>query len=89
MSVRKMNFVPVNNMALRNPSVCAACSRPLERNSLHHRSTLKRCCGIQCYPQWMVESGFVGSIAPTDRFEFAIAWPKYGIDVASALYDSA
>ena len=32
----------VNNMAPRNPSVCAACSRPLERGYLHDLSTSRR-----------------------------------------------
>jgi hypothetical protein len=35
MSVHRMQFVLVNNMAPRNPSVCAACSRPLDRGYLH------------------------------------------------------
>jgi hypothetical protein len=89
MPVRKMKFVVVNNMAPRNPSVCAACSRPLERGYLHDLSTSKRYCGIGCYPQPMVVSGFVGSIAPTSSFEFAIAWPMLTVDVASALFDGA
>ena len=89
MPVHNMRFVLVNNRAPRKLSVCAECSRPLEWRYLHDLSTSKRYCGIECYPQWMVVSGSVGSIAPTDRFEFAIAWPKFTIDVASALYDSA
>ncbi len=60
MPVHKMKFVVVNNMAPRRPSVCTECSRPLERGYLHDLSTSKRYCGIECYPQWMVVSGFVG-----------------------------
>jgi hypothetical protein len=89
MTAHKMKFVVVNNMAPRNHSVCAACSRPLERGYLHDLSTSKRYCGVGCYPRWMVVSGFVGSIAPTNPFELAIAWPRLTIDVASALFDSA
>jgi hypothetical protein len=89
MPVRKMKFVVVNNMAPRNPSVCAACSRPLERGYVHDLSTSRRYCGIACYPRSMVVSGFVGSIASTSAFEFAIAWPMLTVDVASALFDSA
>jgi hypothetical protein len=37
----------------------------------------------------MVVSDFVGSIAPTNPFELAVAWPKLTVDVASALFDSA
>lgn len=81
MSVHKMKFVVVNDMAPRNPSVCAACSQPLQRGYLHELSTSRRYCGVECYPL----SGFVGSAA----FELAIAWPKLTVDVASALFDSA
>jgi hypothetical protein len=84
-----MKFVVVNNMAPRNPPVCTERSRPLERGYLHDLSTSKRYCGIECYPKWMVVSGFVGSIAPTNPFELAIAWPKPTVDIASALLDSA
>jgi hypothetical protein len=51
MSVRKIKFVVVNNMAPRNPSVCAACSRPLERGYLHDLSTSKRdgCLDRPCH----------------------------------------
>ena len=80
-----MKFVLVNNMAPRNPSVCAACSRPLERGYLHDLLTSRRYCGIQCYPA----GGFAESIAPTNPFEFAIAWPKLTVDVSSTLFDSA
>ena len=89
MSVQKMKFVLVNDMALRRPSVCTECSRPLEWGYLHDLSTSKRYCRIECYPQRMVMSGFVGSIAPTNPFELAIAWPKLTVDVAPALFDSA
>jgi hypothetical protein len=61
----KMKFVLVNNMAPRNPSVCAECSQPLERGYLHDLSTSKLYCGIECYSRWRVVSGFVGSVAPT------------------------
>ena len=88
MSVHKMKFVLVNGMAPCSTSVCTACSRPLEQGYLHDLSTSRRYCGIECYPQWMVVSGFVGSIAPTTPFELAIAWPKLTVDVASALFDS-
>ena len=89
MSVHKMKFVLVNDMAPRNTSVCAACLRPLEQGYLHDLSTSKRYCGIECSPQWMVVSGFIGSIVPTNPFELAIAWPKLTVDVATALLDSA
>lgn len=88
MPAHKMKFVVVNNMAPRNPSVCAECSRPLERSYLHDLSTSKRYCGVECYPDVLV-IGFFGSIGPTSSFEFAIAWPKLTVDVASALFDSA
>jgi hypothetical protein len=86
MSVPEMKFVLVNNLAPRNPSACAACSRPLERGYLHDLSTSKRYCGVECYP---LVSGFVGSVATTNPFELAIAWPKLTVDVTSALFDSA
>jgi hypothetical protein len=89
MSVHKMKFVLVNNVAPRNSSVCAACSRPLKRGYLHDLSTSKRYCGIECYSQWTVVSGFVGSIASANSFELAVAWPKLTVDVATALLDSA
>ena len=81
MSVHNIRFVVVNNMPPRNPSACAACSRPLEQGYLHDRSNSRHYCGVECYPL----SKFVGSIA----FELAIAWPKLTADVASALFDSA
>jgi hypothetical protein len=40
MPVHKMKFVAVNNRAPRGPSVCAACSRSLERGYLHDLSTV-------------------------------------------------
>jgi hypothetical protein len=86
MSVHKMKFVLVNNMAPRNPSVCAACSRPLERGYLHDLPTSRRYCGVECHP---LVSGFVESTATTNPFELAIAWPQLTVDVASALFDSA
>jgi hypothetical protein len=89
MAAHKMRFVVVNNMAPRRLSVCAACSRPLERGYLHDLFTAKRYCGIECHPQSMVMSVFVGSIAPATAFELAVAWPKLTVDVASALFDSA
>jgi hypothetical protein len=85
MSVHNMKFVVVNNMAPRNPSVCAACSRPLDRGYLHDLSTSRRYCGVECYPRWVVLSG---SVAATNPFELAVAWPKLTVDVASALFDS-
>jgi hypothetical protein len=89
MSVHNMKFVVVNNMAPRNPSVCAACSRPLERGYLHDLSTSRHYCGVECYPRWIVVGRFVGSAAPTNPFEFAIAWPKLTVDVVPMLFDSA
>jgi hypothetical protein len=84
-----VQFVLVNNMAPRNPSVCVACSQPLERGYLRDLSTSRRYCGIECYRRWIVVSEFVGSGAITNSFELAIAWPKLTVDVASALFDSA
>jgi hypothetical protein len=84
-----VQFVLVNNRALRNPSVCMACSQPLEHGYLHDLSTSRRYCGIECYRRWIIVSEFVGSGTTTDPFELAIAWPKLTIDVASALFDSA
>ena len=89
MSVHRMQFVLVNNMAPRNRSVCAACSLPLERGYLHEFSNSKRYCGVECYRQSPVVTGFVGSIAPTTAFELAAASPRLTVDVASALFDSA
>jgi hypothetical protein len=89
MPVHKLKFVVVNDMAPRRSSVCTECSRPLQRGYLHDLSNSKRYCGIECYPQWTVVSGFVGSIAPVNPFELAAAWPKLTVDVASALFDRA
>jgi hypothetical protein len=89
MSVHTMKFVLVNDMAPGRLSVCTACSHPLEQGYLHDLSTSKRYCGIECFPQWTLVSGFVGSIAATNPFELAIVWPKLTVDVASALFDSA
>jgi hypothetical protein len=89
MPVHKLKFVVVNDMTPRSPSVCTECSRPLERGYLHDLSTAERYCGIECYPQWMLVSGFVGLLAPASPFELAIAWPILTVDVASALFDSA
>jgi hypothetical protein len=89
MPAHKLKFVLVNDMAPRKPTVCTECYRPSERGYLHALSTSKRYCGIECYPQWMEVSGFVGSIAPATPFELAVAWPKLTVDVASALFDSA
>jgi hypothetical protein len=89
MSVHKMKFVLVNEMAPRKASICTECSRPLERGYLHDLSTSSRYCGVECYPKWMVVSGFVGSIAPATPFELAFAWPKLTVDVAFVLFDRA
>jgi hypothetical protein len=89
MSVRKMKFVLVNDIAPRGTAICRACSRPLGQGYLHDLSTSRRYCGIACYPRWMVVGEFVGSFSPTDLFELAFAWPKLTVDVATALFDSA
>jgi hypothetical protein len=83
MSVHNMKFVVVNNMAPRNPAVCAACSRPLRRGYVHDLSTSRRYCGVACYPR------VNGSVHTANPFELAIIWPKLTVDVASALFDSA
>jgi hypothetical protein len=88
-SVNKMKFVLVNDIAPRKISICSACSRPLEQGYLHDLSTLRCYCGIACYPPWMMVNGFVGSFAPTNLFELAVAWPKLTVDVASAILHSA
>jgi len=89
MSVHTMGFVLVNDMAPRRTSLCTACSRPLEQGYLHDLSTSRRYCGIECYPRWILVSGFAGSAAPTNPLELAITWPRLTVDVASALFDSA
>ena len=88
MSVHKMQFVLVNNKKPRNPSVCAACSRPLERGYLHDLFTSRRYCGVECHRRWIMVSEFVGSGATTSPLELVIARPKLTMDVASALFDS-
>src|SRR5882757_8954557 len=80
MSAHKLKFVLVNDMAPRKPSVCTECSRPLDRGYLHDLSTSKCYCGIECHPQWMMVSEFIGTIGPTDPFELAFAWPKLTVD---------
>jgi hypothetical protein len=89
MSVHKMKFVVVNNMAPRDPAVCTACARPLERGYLHDLATSKCYCGLECYPRSMAVNGFIGSVATTNPFELAIAWPRLTIDFASTLFDGA
>ena len=86
MPVHKMKFVVVNNMAPREPSACAGCSRPLERGYLHDLSTSRRYCGVECSP---VARAFPGLVATTSPFELAVAWPKLTADVAAALFDCA
>jgi hypothetical protein len=89
MSVQTMKFVLVNDIAPRRTSICSACSRPLEQGYLHDLSTLRRYCGIGCYPRWMMVGGFIGSFDPTNLFELAVAWPKLTVAVATAVFDSA
>lgn len=89
MSVHKMKFVLVNDMAPRRPSVCAACLQPLERRYLHDLATSRRYCGVECHARWMLVGGFIGYVVPANPFELAIVWPKLTVDVASALFDSA
>jgi hypothetical protein len=89
MSVRKMKFVLVNDMEPGRPSVCAACSRPLERGYLHDLSTKTRYCAIECYPRSLVVSGMLRLIAPSDPFKLTMTWPQLTLDVTSALFDGA
>jgi hypothetical protein len=89
MSNPTMRFVVVNNMAPRAPSLCAACSRPLERGYLRDFSTSRHYCGIECSHRRMVVNGYFGSAVLTTPFDLAIAWPRLTVDVASALFDSA
>jgi len=77
MSVHKMKFVLVNDLAPRRPSICTECSRPLERGYLHDLSTSRRYCGVECSP---LVSGFVGSVTTPNPFYMAIAWPKLTAD---------
>jgi hypothetical protein len=72
--------------SLRLRRVLATAGTELLARSFHLKALLR---GIECYPQWASVSGFFGSIGPTTSFEFAIAWPKLTVDVASALFDSA
>jgi hypothetical protein len=48
-----------------------------------------RYCGVDCYPQRLALSVVVGSIVPATPFEFAVAWPRLTVDIASALFDIA
>ena len=89
MSVHRMKFVLVNNLAPRSCPACAACSPPLEQGYLHDLATSRRYCGVKCYPQWTAAGGFAGSIGPAAAFELAVAWPQLTVDVASALFDCA
>jgi hypothetical protein len=84
-----MRFVVVNDMSPRRPSVCTQCSRTLERGYLHDLATSMRYCGVDCYPQRLALSVVVGSIVPATPFEFAVAWPRLTVDIASALFDIA
>jgi hypothetical protein len=36
----------------------------------------------------MAVTGLIDLVAQTNAFEFALAWPKLTIDVASTLFDS-
>ena len=91
MPVHKMKFVLVNNIAPRNPSVCAECLFATAGTGLFYTifPPQSAIAGSSATPRWMVVSGFVGSVAPTNPFELAIAWPKPTVDVASALFDRA
>jgi hypothetical protein len=89
MPAHKMKFVMVNNRTPRDPSVCTACSQPLERDYLHDFSTSRRYCGVECYSRQTVAPGAVESVATTNPFELAVALPRLTVDVASALFDSA
>jgi hypothetical protein len=76
MSVRKMKFMPVNDIAPRGPQSARRVRDRWDRATCMILSTSRRYCGIACYPRWMVMSEFVGSFAPTDLFELAVTWPK-------------
>ena len=89
MSIHKLRFLLVNDTAPRATSVCSTCFQPLRQGYLHDLSTSRRYCGIECYPQWLMASGFIESFAISTAFEFAVAWPKLTVDVASALFDRA
>jgi hypothetical protein len=88
MPAHKMRFVMVNNRTPRDPSVCTACSRPLERGYLYDLAASRRYCGVECYTygRWGAEQS--KSVATTNPFELAIALPRLTVDVASALFDS-
>jgi hypothetical protein len=82
-----MNFVLVNQRALRRPSRCAACSLPLLQSYLRDLSTHSRYCSVERYP-----SHAAGSLAEADPFGFAfllVVLPKFTIDVVSAVFDCA
>jgi hypothetical protein len=87
MPAHKMKFVMVNNKIPRDPSVCTACSQPLERGHLHDLSASRRYCGVECYTygRWRP----VESVATANPFELAVALPRLTVDVASAFFDSA
>jgi hypothetical protein len=84
-----MKFVLVNHRTPRRPSVCAACSRPLERGFLHDLSTQRRYCGIACYPGQALNGELIRWLAATHPLALAIAWPKFTADVMSVLFDTA
>jgi hypothetical protein len=65
--------------------VFATAGTELLARSFHLKALLRD----RVLPQWMVVSGFVGSIAPAIPFELAVALPKLTVDVASALFGSA
>jgi len=87
-----MNFVLVNHRALRRPSCCSACLRPLQRGYLHDLSTHSRYCSVECYPDQAVGT-MVDPLAKTGPFDLAILLmvllPKLSIDVVAAVFDSA
>jgi hypothetical protein len=84
-----MRFVLVNDRTPRTPSVCTACSRPLESGFLHDLSTRRRYCGIECHPGQAMNGEFIRWLAETNPLALAIGWPKFTADVMSALFDTA
>jgi hypothetical protein len=87
-----MNFVLVNHRTPRRPSVCVACSRPLQRSYLHDLSTRSRYCSVECYPGRRAAGDEAGSLAKTDPFDLVIllmVLPKFTIDVVAAVFDGA
>jgi hypothetical protein len=85
-----MNFVLVNHRALRRPSCCAACSRPLQRSYLRDLSTRSGYCSVECYPG-PAAGGMVRSLAKADPFGLVapfLVLPMFTIDVVSAVFDS-